>query len=75
MRNILWLASWYPNVSDPLTGDFVKRQAEAVALYQPLKIIFAGKYAPRENSPDTSLLVNSKRVENLKEFILYTINL
>ncbi len=52
MRRVLWLSSWYPNAADPFTGDFIKRQAEALSTVQPLKIVFAGKYpeTPRKQT-------------------------
>lgn len=67
MKKVLWLASWYPNASDPFSGDFIKRQAEAVSVYQPLKIVFAGKYKP---GVGRALSVNSD-FPNLEEHILY----
>jgi glycosyltransferase involved in cell wall biosynthesis len=68
MRKVLWLASWYPNISDPYTGDFIKRQAEAVSEIQPLKIVFAGKY---NKASDQQPLVRSDAFPNLQEYILY----
>jgi glycosyltransferase involved in cell wall biosynthesis len=32
MSKILWLTSWYPNLTDPFNGDFIKREAEAVSV-------------------------------------------
>ena len=29
--NVLWLASWFPNRTNPTTGDFIERHAKAVA--------------------------------------------
>ena len=68
MKKVLWLTSWYPNMDDPFSGDFIKRQAEAVSLFQPVQILFVGKYSP---SP---LKENVKQVNsftNLKEYLLY----
>ena len=28
---VLWLASWYPNRTNPFIGDFIERHAKAVA--------------------------------------------
>jgi glycosyltransferase involved in cell wall biosynthesis len=68
MKKVLWLTSWYPNAADPFNGDFIKRQAEAVSLFQSLTIIYAGKspLVPAKNisAPETDS-------PNLKEFILY----
>lgn len=30
---VLWLASWFPNRTDPSTGDFIERHANAVASF------------------------------------------
>lgn len=37
--NILWLASWYPNPKEPVNGDFIQRQAMAVAEILPITVI------------------------------------
>jgi glycosyltransferase involved in cell wall biosynthesis len=68
MRRVLWLCSWYPNAADPFTGDFIKRQAEAVSLIQPLKVVFTGKY-PRTPQPLQG--PGDKSYPNLEEVILY----
>ncbi|HEY4967589.1 MAG TPA: glycosyltransferase [Puia sp.] len=68
MRSVLWLSSWYPNAADPYTGDFIKRQAEAVSVVQPLKIIYSGKYpkAPQQQPGSTM-----GAFPNLQEIMLY----
>ena len=71
MKKVLWLASWYPNESDPFSGDFIKRQAEAVSLYQPLNVLWAGKYAPTYFSDKTEHLIKETGTANLREYILY----
>lgn len=68
MRRVLWLSSWYPNAADPFTGDFIKRQAEALSLIQPLKIVFAGKYP---NTPEKQSGSTTDVFPNLQEYILY----
>src|SRR4051812_40758654 len=40
---ILWLASWFPNKCNPLAGDFIKRHAEALSLYEPVHVIHVEK--------------------------------
>jgi glycosyltransferase involved in cell wall biosynthesis len=67
MRKVLWLASWYPNETEPFSGDFIKRQAEAVSNFQPIKIIYAGKYLPAIHNSQ----ISKHASENLQEFILY----
>jgi glycosyltransferase involved in cell wall biosynthesis len=38
-KKILWLCSWYPNKLMPFNGDFIKRHAEAVSLYDDISVI------------------------------------
>lgn len=35
----IWLASWYPNKIFPFNGDFIKRHAAAVSLYEDVHVI------------------------------------
>lgn len=69
--NILWLTSWYPNESDPYSGDFIKRQAEAAAIYQTLKIVYVGKYAPNFYEGRSEIKMAGIAKDNLKENVLY----
>lgn len=39
MKKILWLASWYPNRLEPLTGDFIERHAKAASLHNSIAVI------------------------------------
>ncbi len=71
MKKVLWLASWYPNESDPFSGDFIKRQAEAVSIYQPLNVLWAGKYAPSHFSEKTEHLIRESGETKLREYIMY----
>lgn len=36
---VLWLCSWYPNSKDPFDGDFIERQAKALAQLQQVDVI------------------------------------
>jgi glycosyltransferase involved in cell wall biosynthesis len=38
-KKILWLCSWYPSQLLPFNGDFIKRHAEAVSLYDDVFVI------------------------------------
>ena len=38
-KKILWLCSWYPSKLMPFNGDFIKRHAEAVCLYDDIQVI------------------------------------
>lgn len=71
MKKVLWLTSWYPNETDPFSGDFIKRQAEAVSIYQSLNVLWVGKYAPVNFSERTNHSNSELKTENLKENILY----
>jgi glycosyltransferase involved in cell wall biosynthesis len=68
MTKVLWLASWYPNAANPFSGDFIRRQAEAVSIFQPLKIVFAGK-SPLNPVKNISNAVTE--LPNLEEYLLY----
>lgn len=39
MKQVLWLASWYPNKFDAYNGDFIQRHAQAVAPYCKLFVM------------------------------------
>ncbi|MET0299082.1 MAG: glycosyltransferase [Flavitalea sp.] len=39
MKNILHLASWYPNKNVPQEGDFIQRQLKALAEFMPVYVI------------------------------------
>ena len=71
MKNILWLTSWYPNVTDPFNGDFIQRQAEAVSDFQSLKIVYVGKYLSRTAPIKIDPVVTQKGNKRLEEYILY----
>jgi glycosyltransferase involved in cell wall biosynthesis len=38
-KKILWLASWYPNKIEPLSGDFIERHAKAASLQNDITVI------------------------------------
>jgi len=50
IKNIVWLASWYPTEIDPLTGDFIMRHAQALSLYQPVHVMHVKKSDGRVRS-------------------------
>ncbi len=66
--HILWLASWYPNIYEPVNGDFIQRHAKAVARFVPVTVIHViqlGKDAQAENRVETN------KDGNLTEIIHY----
>ncbi|HMR92390.1 MAG TPA: glycosyltransferase [Chitinophagaceae bacterium] len=40
---LLWIAGWYPNYTEPHSGDFVKRHAEAASLFSGIQVIFVAR--------------------------------
>lgn len=65
----LWLPSWYPNVLTPLNGDFIKRHAEAVSLYENIIVLHIQKDekgAITKNIKETIHTTNS-----LTEIVVY----
>ncbi len=68
MKNVLWLASWYPNRLDKFDGDFIQRHARAVAMFCKVHVIYVKK--------DEGLAANKNTTENavsgnLSEQIIY----
>lgn len=66
---ILWLASWYPNMEEPYSGDFIQRHAQAASLYNDIQVIFVQR-------DSTGVFTKDKRVVQrnngrLKETIIY----
>ena len=71
MRNdfVLWLASWYPSLLDPLQGDFVQRHAQAVSAYHPVEL-WAFIEDP-EGKITSNHLLEVKHNGRLTEYIVY----
>jgi glycosyltransferase involved in cell wall biosynthesis len=68
LKNILWLASWYPNKLDRFEGDFIQRHAQATALYCKVHVIFIKKDI--ELKPGTTE-TEKHNSDNLSEEIIY----
>ena len=60
---ILFLASWYPNKTDPFLGNFVQRHAEAISLKHEVFTVSA--YAAKEPS------IERVQKGNVTEIIVY----
>ncbi|MBL7698318.1 MAG: glycosyltransferase [Chitinophagaceae bacterium] len=43
MKKILWLASWYPDRLEPLSGDFIERHARSASLVNDITVIHVVK--------------------------------
>jgi glycosyltransferase involved in cell wall biosynthesis len=71
MRKVLWLASWYPNAMEPFSGDFVRRQAEAVSIFQPVTVLFVGKYSQDSKNGEKKIRGGMEVSGSLDEYISY----
>ena len=69
MKQVLWLASWYPNKLSPYDGDFLQRHAKAVSLFCKLHVIYIVKDETGAVTKDlhTETAVN----DNLTEQVIY----
>ncbi len=48
----LWLTSWYPNKLSPFNGDFIRRHAAAVSLYEQVQVIYITRDEKGEMTKD-----------------------
>ncbi|MBU2557796.1 MAG: glycosyltransferase [Bacteroidetes bacterium] len=63
--HILFLARWYPNKEDPMFGLFVRRHAEAAALFQQVSVVYVHAVSKAESKFEV------KQSAALKEYIVY----
>ena len=68
-KKVLWLVSWYPNKLSPFNGDFIKRHAEAVSLYDDVQVIYVIRDA--EGAITKDILVEEWVKDGLAEKIIY----
>jgi glycosyltransferase involved in cell wall biosynthesis len=69
MDYVLWLASWYPNELAPYDGDFIQRQARAVAGFQRVVVFHFRK---DENALITkNIKIVSSSSKNLEELVVF----
>ncbi|MEO6187876.1 MAG: glycosyltransferase [Ginsengibacter sp.] len=68
-KNILWLASWYPNKLTPFDGDFIQRHARAVSLFTKLTVIHIKKDEKAVITKDVKVVSTS--AGNLTEIIVF----
>src|SRR4026207_2539399 len=66
---ILWLPSWYPSRLEPDNGDFIKRHAAALSLYDEVQVV----YIVRDKSGmiTKDVLTENFSLGALKETIIY----
>jgi len=58
--NVLWIAGWYPNQTEPYSGDFVQRHAQAASLYHTITVLFVTRDAG-------GIATRDIRIENAKQ--------
>jgi len=68
-KNILWLASWYPNELNPIDGDFIQRHARAVSLIHKVDVIFIKK--DEKGKITKKVKKQAHKSGNLTETIIY----
>lgn len=64
-KNVLFLASWYPNPSNPTLGNFIQKHAEAASKYNQVTTLSVHS---REEGP---LVVEKTSRDNLTELRVY----
>ena len=67
MKEVLWLASWYPSRVDRFNGDFIQRHAQATALYSDVYVIYVVK-DEKGVAPEISEMFRNGR---LQERVIY----
>ncbi|MBI5857076.1 MAG: glycosyltransferase [Sphingobacteriales bacterium] len=68
-RNILWLPGWYPSALNPFNGDFIKRHAEAMSLFENVTVIYAVR--DERGIITRSIHKEEKQSGRLTEIIIY----
>jgi len=67
--NVVWLASWFPNRTNPTTGDFIERHALAVAPFVKLLSVIA--IIKDDSMPRNKIEIQQKQIGNLHIYIAY----
>jgi glycosyltransferase involved in cell wall biosynthesis len=70
MKRIVWLASWFPNRLDPLSGDFIERHALAASLYNDIYVIHVIKDA-ESKTPGPAFTETKTFNEHCRAEIIY----
>ena len=68
-KKILWLVSWYPNRLMPFNGDFIKRHAEAVSLFEEVQVMYVVR--DLEGHVTKDVLTEESIKDGLAEKIIY----
>lgn len=72
-KEILWLASWYPNEKNPVVGDFIQRHALAVSKFRKLTVIYMDQWGWHEtsNTDKTDIQINGNLTE-IRRYLPFT---
>jgi glycosyltransferase involved in cell wall biosynthesis len=72
-KEILWLASWYPNEINPVAGDFIQRHALAVSAFRKLTVIYMDQSGWGKNScPDKTTTEKKGNLTEIRSYFSYT---
>lgn len=67
--NVVWLTSWFPNRTNPTTGDFIERHALAVAPFVKLLSVIA--IIKDDAMPMNKVEIQQKQIGNLHIYTAY----
>lgn len=71
-KEILWLASWYPNEKNPVAGDFIQRHALAVSAFRKLTVIYMDQSGWEKNScPDKTTTEKRGNLTEIRSYFSY----
>ena len=72
-KEILWLASWYPNEKNPVAGDFIQRHAIAVSAYRKLTVIYLDQSGwESTGSTDNTIVTVKENLTEIRSFFYFT---
>jgi len=63
---VLFLSAWYPHRNDPMSGLFVRKHAEAVALFATTAVLYV---VPDKNIRKKEIVSNT--INGITEFVVY----
>ena len=67
--NVVWLTSWFPNRTNPTTGDFIERHAFAVAPFVKLLSVIA--VIKDDALPKQTVNIQHRQIDNLHIYTVY----
>jgi hypothetical protein len=63
---VLFISAWYPNRHDAMAGLFVRKHAEALQLYDDVRVVYV-----HPNTDSKTFEIVEQRFGNLQEIIVY----